>query len=167
MKHIFVAISLAFLSSSPVLAWDEGEPRAARACHRFSPEEDAQLRDLVAQYRSNWKTIAKNMPGRTARVCNERWTHYLNPTLNKDQWTPAEDQLLIEKIQELGPHWAQIAKFFNGRTYMHIKNRFCFFYRHAIKSACSGLLATPTNVEEQGGVILGDSELWAKLGVEF
>jgi myb proto-oncogene protein len=168
MKHIFVAISMAFLGASPVLALDEGEMSGRRKAVLFSPEEDARLRELVERMGArNWNVISQWMPNRNAYACRNHWRNYLDPIINHSPWTSAEDQLLIKKIQELGPHWAQIAKFFNGRTDMHLKNRFRFLNRHAIRLARSGLLATPTNVEEQGGVILGDSELWAQLGVNF
>jgi hypothetical protein len=49
------------------------------------------------------------MAGRTVRQCRERWKYYLEPSINKLEWTPQEDQLLMEKHHDLGPRWAQIA----------------------------------------------------------
>jgi hypothetical protein len=95
MKHIFVAISLAFLSSSPVLASDEGEMsgmRKARAL--FSAEEDARLCELVVQYGAKrWDLIAENMPGRCASSCRGRWKNYLAPTINDSQGGATEERV--------------------------------------------------------------------------
>jgi hypothetical protein len=126
MKRIFTAITLAFLGSLAVLN-SEGMnniPQVAHGGHRFSKEEDIQLRDLVSQFgNQNWLFIAARMPERTARQCKERWKNYLAPSLNRTPWTQEEDQLLLEKQRELGNKWARISKFFEGRTDAQIRHR--------------------------------------------
>lgn len=52
-----------------------------------------------------------------------RWHNHLDPSINKEPWTEEEDELLIEKHEQLGNKWAEISKFFSGRTDNMIKNR--------------------------------------------
>jgi hypothetical protein len=101
---------------------------------KFSLEEDDSLRSLVSRFgEHNWHVIAAHMPGRNPRQCRERWVNYLSPLLNTSTWTPAEDQLLIEKHAELGTKWVQIAKFFPSRTAAMVKNRFHVLSRKQVR----------------------------------
>jgi hypothetical protein len=38
-------------------------------------------------------------------------------------WTEEDDELLIEKVEEIGQRWAAIARHFPGRTDIGVKNR--------------------------------------------
>lgn len=92
--------------------------------HKFSIDEDNLLRRLVEEHgTTNWRFIADNMPGRSARQCRDRWKNYLMPGIKNTPWTPDEDQLLEEKFAVLGPQWSRIAKFFPNRTDINVKNR--------------------------------------------
>jgi hypothetical protein len=92
---------------------------------KFTTSEDTQLRSLVGLFGSqDSDAISLRLPGRSARQCKERCSNYLKPTLNTAPWTLEEDKLLIEKQQEYGNRWAQIAKFFPNPTDGMIKNRF-------------------------------------------
>jgi hypothetical protein len=101
MKHIWAAISMAFLSLLTVSTSDGGEmpqPQAVQRKIPFSHQEDTLLRELVSQYGDNsWENVAQNMPGRKARQCRERWKHYLSAS-NYTPWTPIEDQILIRPV---------------------------------------------------------------------
>lgn len=47
----------------------------------WSPEEDRQLKSLVAQLNtSKWGDIAKHIGSRSGKQCRERWHNHLNPT---------------------------------------------------------------------------------------
>ena len=92
--------------------------------HLFTPEEDEMLREAVkSDGCSKWEKIAHKIPNKTARQCRDRWVNYLAPGNIKKEWTSEEDELLIQKIHELGTHWSQISKFFEGRSEAHVKNR--------------------------------------------
>jgi hypothetical protein len=97
-------------------------PCRLRQC--FSDEEDDQLRDLVRQFGSNsWLKISSAMPGRTARQCRDRWSHYLSRSAPETPWTADEDTILLEKITIFGLKWTQLATFFSNRTDLDIKKR--------------------------------------------
>ncbi|MDR1982253.1 MAG: hypothetical protein LBQ08_00425 [Holosporaceae bacterium] len=92
--------------------------------HTFTPEEDQNLKLLVAKLEyENWEGVAKNMPGRSVRQVRERWKHYLSGT-NKNSFSIEDDQILLEKVATLGPKWTKITAFFPGRTDLQIKSRY-------------------------------------------
>jgi hypothetical protein len=101
---------------------------------KFTPEEDAQICDLVKIHGdSNWSYIASYLPGRNVRQCRERWRHYLMPSLVNTPFSEEEDATLQDKYKELGPHWKQIASFFVGRTDITLKNRWLFLNRRMLR----------------------------------
>ena len=99
------------------------EPKK-RTRSKFHSDEDDHLVQLVAQYGdANWDRIAQEMPGRNVRQCRERWKHYLSCTKPADPWTKEEDDLISDKVQEIGGKWTKIAALLPGRTDLQIKNR--------------------------------------------
>jgi hypothetical protein len=106
--------------------WLKHKHAAARRL--FTAAEDAQLLRVVgANPGQPWEVIASQMNDRTPRQCRERYTNYLAPCLRVADWTPKEDALLLEKINELGSAWAAIRHYFSGRSENDIKNR---WYSH-------------------------------------
>jgi hypothetical protein len=99
-------------------------PGPARHREKFLPEEDLRLKELVTKYGTvSWDVIAREMPGRNPRQCRERWKHYVSSTRPKSEWSPAEDMLLYQKMEEMGPRWTNLAQFFPGRTDLQVKSR--------------------------------------------
>lgn len=89
----------------------------------FTPSEDQRLKELVDKFGDKeWKYIARCMPGRTTRQCRERYKNYLDPKFKNKPWTQEENQLLIEKYNEIGPKWSQLSQFFDSRSEVNIKN---------------------------------------------
>ena len=114
---------------------------------KFTDSEDIALASLVEIHgQNNWKLIARNMPSdRTPRQCRERWKYYLSEGLpNNDDWTHEEEKLLLEKYEIYGPHWAKIAKFFDHKNDINLKNRFNKIKRNKL----SGMLFDPSMSED-------------------
>lgn len=91
---------------------------------KFSLEEDCKLKKLIEiNGPRKWDQVALSMPGRTGRQCRDRYHNYLDPSLTNGPWTIEEDNLLEQKVNEIGQHWNKIIKFFKGRSTNNIKNR--------------------------------------------
>ena len=98
----------------------------------FTPKEDEILQNCVEKVGTgDWDTIAKQIPGRTARQCRERWTTYLSPAVNRTPWTPEEDGLLFDLLKAHGKKWGVIVGFFKNRTQNNVKNRWNTVVRKA------------------------------------
>jgi hypothetical protein len=103
---------------------------SVRPKSKFEPFEDALLLDIVSRLgASNWSEIAAYIQGRNARQCRERWTNYVNPNLAKNEWTEAEDEILLQTYQEIGPKWFVITGLLPGRGKNSVKNRY-FLLQH-------------------------------------
>jgi hypothetical protein len=88
----------------------------------WTPEEDKRLTEAVTQLGKDWVQIASMVPGRTNKLCRQRWLFILPPTTDrataraKAKWTPEEDAKLTDAVKELGKDWVQVAAMVPGRT---------------------------------------------------
>jgi hypothetical protein len=115
---------------------------------KFSPEEDELLRRIIAQHgASDWNLIAQHVQTRTARQCRDRWRNYVSPEVVNGNWTPEENQLLISKVNEIGPKWATIARSFPRRTDIGLKNHFIAI----TGKSTTDFMATPYTGTEKSG----------------
>ncbi|OMJ24158.1 Transcriptional activator Myb [Smittium culicis] len=89
----------------------------------WSAEEDSLLINWVTKLPGQWSKIAKKIQGRTDDQCAKRWRESLDPSISRSKWTKVEDDILIEKYNELGAQWQKIATFFQGRPGLHCRNR--------------------------------------------
>jgi hypothetical protein len=70
-----------------------------------------------------------------------RWHNHLCPSVNKDEWTEEDDQLIMQLVQQMGTKWSHIAKKLPGRTDNAIKNRWNSMMRKNLRR----------QLKEQGG----------------
>jgi len=68
-----------------------------------------------------WTEIAKQMPGRTSKQCQNRWMIHLDPSLVKTGFTAEEDEKL-RQLKGLGGTWYEIVKQMPGRIYKQCRN---------------------------------------------
>ncbi|CAM9720704.1 unnamed protein product [Choristocarpus tenellus] len=99
---------------------------------QWSADEDAVLMKLAVAGYKNWGQLAIHMPGRTSKQCRERWCHHLDPSINKSDYTPHEDRIIISSQKQLGNKWSQIASKLPGRTENAIKIRWKALQRRMV-----------------------------------
>jgi hypothetical protein len=110
------------------------EPARSAAVHKvkWTDREDQMLIAYVEQHgTSNWSMVASGIPGRTGKQCRERWTHRLDPNLNREIWTPQEDAILLYQQKVRGNCWSKFAEFLPRRSATALKNRWCWLARHS------------------------------------
>ncbi|TMW63743.1 hypothetical protein Poli38472_002684 [Pythium oligandrum] len=123
----------------------------------WDPEEDAKLRELVAEGKRNWGQVASLIPGRTSKQCRERWCNHLDPNINKGAYTEEEDRIILEMQARLGNRWSIIAQQLKGRTEDAVKIRW--------KSLMRGKKAASKEAKEQAEAAGGTSDKSATLNI--
>ena len=90
----------------------------------WTREEDEIVINFVTEHGDkDWAKLALLLNGRTGKQCRERFKNHLDPNVQRNAWTPEEDQLLIDLHTKLGNQWTLISSHFSGRTDNCIKNR--------------------------------------------
>ena len=91
---------------------------------RFTKKDDDNILKFVAIYGPHaWPKVHEHMPQWSVRQLNDRYRHYLDPSLNLSKWTPEEDKLLLQLYLKYGPKWATICNSFDRRNCVNVKNR--------------------------------------------
>ena len=99
-------------------------PNIIRSRKTFSKKDDEALVAAVLSCETrDWKIISKMLGKWTPRQCKERWKNYVDPSLLKTNWTPEEDNILLQKYAQFGSEWKKISEFLPGRAINAIKNR--------------------------------------------
>ena len=131
LAEVFVLGPMGQPTPSPPDAQKRSTPRASSRKVKWTPEEDRILTESIEQHgTSNWSLIANALPGRSGKQCRERWTNQLDPQLNRENWTPQEDALLLLNQQRFGNAWSKIMHFLPRRSCNSVKNRWCWLTRH-------------------------------------
>lgn len=98
---------------------------------KWTCEEDEKLiLSIQKNGIKNWSLVSQDVQGRTGKQCRERWLNQLSPKLNKNNWTPEEDQILIQNQKIFGNSWSKLSLFLPGRSSNNIKNRWSWLCRH-------------------------------------
>ena len=98
---------------------------------QWTKEHDSVLTELIAEVGlQRWQTISTVVPGRQGKQCRERWNQQLNPLLNKEAWTAAENWLLFFLYEARPNHWTSMTDHLVGRPDNAIKNHWNTILRH-------------------------------------
>ncbi|KAI1427685.1 hypothetical protein F5Y12DRAFT_147640 [Xylaria sp. FL1777] len=93
-------------------------------------EEDARLRNAVAQHGTRWVIVAGDVATRNGDQCAKRWNENLNPNLNHSPWSPAEDKLLLHLVSVYGRNWKLLTNsYLESRAPLALKNRHSLLMR--------------------------------------
>lgn len=86
------------------------EPRAPK--NYWTNEEDLKLRQLATTEETDfsWSKVSMHFINRSAKQCRERWTEYLNPSLDHSDFSPEEDRIINSTQKEIGNAWRLIAE---------------------------------------------------------
>ncbi|DAA76248.1 TPA_exp: Uncharacterized protein A8136_0920 [Trichophyton benhamiae CBS 112371] len=96
----------------------------------WSPEEDSYLRDAVRIEGKSWMRVAQHVPQRTADQCAKRWQHFLDPTLDRSEWTSEENERLLRAVQQHGRRWLDIRnQYLPLRSPNALKNQYSILMR--------------------------------------
>ncbi|CAI0391048.1 unnamed protein product [Linum tenue] len=90
----------------------------------WTPEEDQKLLAHIEQHgHGSWRALPlKAGLQRCGKSCRLRWTNYLRPDIKRGNFSPQEEQTIIQLHALLGNRWAAIATHLEKRTDNEIKN---------------------------------------------
>lgn len=78
--------------------------------------EDEILKAAVSKYGPNqWSRVSSLLVKKTAKQAKARWQEYLNPIVNRSDWTREEDEKLLRLAKLVPNQWRSIAPIM-GRT---------------------------------------------------
>lgn len=128
----------------------KSSPSSADRGRKFTLQEDEKLAELVEVYGARkWNFLATMMPGRSGRQIRDRFQNYLNPKLENIPWTKEEDQLLYEKIFEVGPRYKALQVFFPNRSHNSITNRLKNSFFTKVINDLTNKSTAPSSPEDQ------------------
>lgn len=115
-------------SLPPSVKNEEPTSKKVRRPHSFwGPKEDEELRRAVEKNGEKWSAVALDMPACSSEQCRYRWTHCLNPEINRDPLTADEYRAILEHQAKVGNKWSKLAKELSGR-YVQIQSYARLYY---------------------------------------
>ncbi|XP_042005349.1 transcription factor MYB58-like [Salvia splendens] len=90
----------------------------------WSPAEDLRLMNFIGKHgHSNWRALPRQAGLlRCGKSCRLRWINYLRPDVKRGNFTPDEENTIIQLHNSIGNKWSKIASCLSGRTDNEIKN---------------------------------------------
>ncbi|KAL2523899.1 myb domain protein [Abeliophyllum distichum] len=90
----------------------------------WTSAEDLLLITFIQNHgHQNWRALPKQAGlQRCGKSCRLRWINYLRPDVKRGNFTPQEEETIINLHKLLGNKWSKIASHFPGRTDNEIKN---------------------------------------------
>ncbi|KAF8083761.1 hypothetical protein N665_0754s0017 [Sinapis alba] len=115
----------------------------------WTPEEDTKLIAYVQLHgESGWRTLPEKAGlKRCGKSCRLRWANYLKPDIKRGEFTPEEDDTIIQLHALMGNKWSAIANSLPGRTDNEIKN----YWNTYLKKRLAQKGVEPINPTDQTG----------------
>ncbi|XP_010474138.1 PREDICTED: transcription factor MYB114-like [Camelina sativa] len=110
----------------------------------WTPEEDSLLRQCINKYgEGKWHQVPLRAGlNRCRKSCRLRWLNYLNPNINRGEFTSEEVDLLLRLHKLLGNRWSLIAGRLPGRTGNDVKNYWNTNLAKKKKTCCTSKMRT-------------------------
>ncbi|KAL2038487.1 hypothetical protein N7G274_008826 [Stereocaulon virgatum] len=119
----------------------------------WTEEEDRLLEQHVDEYGPAWALIAQTMKTRSADQCSKRWTHCLNPELDRSSWSDQENITLTKAVRKHGSAWKDIQTLhFPSRSPNNVKNQYSVIKRKSIVVPEDAPPCCPTRSEDGYGL---------------
>jgi hypothetical protein len=101
------------------------DPNINRKLGKWTAEEEARLTSAVKKCGNDWVAVAALVPGRTNAQCSIRWSHTVDPSINRKmgKWTAEEEAKLIDAIKKCGKDWVAVAALVPGRSNKDCRSR--------------------------------------------
>jgi hypothetical protein len=115
---------------------------------RWTPKEDEKLLHLMEIHGKEWWTISSEMKTRTASQISCRWERSLDPNLVKGPFTPEEDKLIRQHVNDNGPtDWIRVAAKVGHRSGKQCRERW-FNHLNPVVSHADWTLEEDTLISE-------------------
>ncbi|CAL1411880.1 unnamed protein product [Linum trigynum] len=90
----------------------------------WTSEEDQKLIAYIQEHgEGGWRTLPQKAGlQRCGKSCRLRWANYLRPDIKRGEFSPEEEDRIIELHASLGNRWSAIARHLPRRTDNEIKN---------------------------------------------
>ncbi|KAJ4841046.1 hypothetical protein Tsubulata_009386 [Turnera subulata] len=90
----------------------------------WTADEDRKLTAYIQEHgEGGWRTLPQKAGlQRCGKSCRLRWANYLRPDIKRGQFSPEEEQKIIQLHSTLGNRWSAIARHLPMRTDNEIKN---------------------------------------------
>ncbi|KAL4748257.1 hypothetical protein BDW72DRAFT_205775 [Aspergillus terricola var. indicus] len=117
----------------------------------WTEAEDIRLRKAIERHGTKWAVVASVVGTRLPDQCSKRWSHAINPDIDRSPWTPQEKH---------GHYWQQIVSlYFPGRTSLAAKNRYHILQRR-LKTESGGGTDQPYSWERAVDASSWQGILW-------
>ncbi|KAF9263614.1 hypothetical protein L218DRAFT_972983 [Marasmius fiardii PR-910] len=126
----------------------------ARPHHIWTAEADEKLIEAVGLYgNNNWALCATYVSEHcTPSQCYGRYIRYLDPKIDRTEWTAEQDGKLRATVALYGYAWKEVSRFIPGRTNEQCRERFA-----VLNNTAAGVRAGTWDVEEDQKLLEGIS----------